>query len=110
MFGFFKRMTGRDDVGEARSAASESALSKADGPVIVCVTLPDRVPLRGQAVLDELHKTYGARVGKLATADGDADTIAVDAPGGGFLAMAMMPAPIPWRDLEGPCATAWHWP
>jgi hypothetical protein len=24
--------------------------------------------------------------------------------------VATMPAPIPWRDLEGPCATAWWWP
>ena len=21
-----------------------------------------------------------------------------------------MPAPIPWSNLEGPCATAWWWP
>ena len=25
-------------------------------------------------------------------------------------AVALMPAPIPWSDLEGPCATAWYWP
>jgi len=25
-------------------------------------------------------------------------------------AVALMPAPIPWEDLEGPCATAWYWP
>ena len=25
-------------------------------------------------------------------------------------AVALMPAPIPWPDLEGPCATAWWWP
>lgn len=25
-------------------------------------------------------------------------------------AIALMPAPIPWPDLEGPCATAWWWP
>ena len=24
--------------------------------------------------------------------------------------VAHMPGPIPWTDLEGPCATAWHWP
>jgi len=29
---------------------------------------------------------------------------------GGHLAVSLMPAPIPWRDLEGPCATAWWWP
>jgi hypothetical protein len=25
-------------------------------------------------------------------------------------AVALMPAPIPWTDLEGPCACAWYWP
>jgi hypothetical protein len=25
-------------------------------------------------------------------------------------AVSLMPAPIPWSDLEGPCATAWWWP
>jgi hypothetical protein len=25
-------------------------------------------------------------------------------------AISFMPAPIPWSDLEGPCATAWWWP
>ena len=25
-------------------------------------------------------------------------------------AIALMPAPIPWSNLEGPCATAWWWP
>jgi hypothetical protein len=27
-----------------------------------------------------------------------------------MIAVALMPAPIPWPDLEGPCATAWWWP
>lgn len=27
-----------------------------------------------------------------------------------FFALALMPAPYPWSDLEGPCATAWMWP
>lgn len=25
-------------------------------------------------------------------------------------AISLMPAPIPWEDLEGPCETAWWWP
>jgi len=29
---------------------------------------------------------------------------------GGQLAVSLMPAPIPWSSLEGPCATAWWWP
>src|SRR5688500_3842056 len=27
-----------------------------------------------------------------------------------MIAVAMMPGPIPWPDLEGPCATSWWWP
>jgi hypothetical protein len=27
-----------------------------------------------------------------------------------MVAISLMPAPIPWSDLEGPCATAWWWP
>jgi len=26
------------------------------------------------------------------------------------VAIGLMPTPIPWRDVEGPCATAWWWP
>ena len=30
---------------------------------------------------------------------------------GGFTAAAtLVPRPIPWSQLEGPCATAWYWP
>jgi len=35
----------------------------------------------------------------LAFSVGDADVI-----------LGMMPAPIPWSDLEGPCSTSWLWP
>ena len=30
--------------------------------------------------------------------------------GGNTAAVALMPAPIPWSNLEGPCETAWWWP
>jgi hypothetical protein len=26
------------------------------------------------------------------------------------VAVSLMPMPIPWKELEGPCATAWWWP
>ena len=29
--------------------------------------------------------------------------------GGATAFVSLMPGPIPWEDLEGPCATAWHW-
>jgi hypothetical protein len=28
----------------------------------------------------------------------------------GFAFVSLMPAPIPWSNLEGPCETAWWWP
>ena len=30
--------------------------------------------------------------------------------GGNTAAVALLPAPIPWSSLEGPCETAWWWP
>lgn len=30
--------------------------------------------------------------------------------GDSIVAVSLMPAAIPWSDLEGPCATAWWWP
>lgn len=30
--------------------------------------------------------------------------------GKAIAAVSLMPAPIPWEELEGPCATAWYWP
>ena len=30
--------------------------------------------------------------------------------GNDWATIAVMPAPIPWSNLEGPCATAWWWP
>ena len=30
--------------------------------------------------------------------------------GGNTAAVALLPAPIPWSNLEGPCETAWWWP
>jgi len=30
--------------------------------------------------------------------------------GGNTAAVALIPAPIPWSNLEGPCETAWWWP
>lgn len=29
---------------------------------------------------------------------------------GNMTAVSLMPAPIPWPEIEGPCATAWWWP
>src|SRR5438067_1454574 len=30
--------------------------------------------------------------------------------GDDFIVIAPMPAPYPWSDLKGPCATSWMWP
>jgi hypothetical protein len=38
------------------------------------------------------------------------DGILVFENGDMLISVALMPAPIPWSSLEGPCATAWWWP
>ena len=30
--------------------------------------------------------------------------------GGAIAAVSLMPVPIPWEEIKGPCATAWYWP
>jgi hypothetical protein len=40
---------------------------------------------------------------------GQEDDLIVYRTGGAVATMILMPAPIPWSDLEGPCATAWYW-
>lgn len=40
----------------------------------------------------------------------EADIISFSNKAGGFGAIALMPVPLPWSDLEGPCATSWLWP
>jgi hypothetical protein len=104
MFGFFKRMLGR---GEADAAAA-SRRDRASGPVIAMVTLPKVLPLNAKAVANALRRNYGVEAGEITSGEGEAaSTIGV---GEGYVALGMMPGPIPWSDLEGPCVTAWHWP
>jgi hypothetical protein len=44
------------------------------------------------------------------TATDKQDTTCMFDLGGRTAFVSLMPAPIPWSDLEGPCATAWWWP
>jgi hypothetical protein len=80
---------------------SESTLSLA----MICMGTPV-LPLAKalQAELDALGDGPG-----LVNPEVQDETLTFDFDGAmGFV--SLMPAPIPWTDLEGPCATAWYWP
>jgi Domain of unknown function (DUF4261) len=59
-----------------------------------------------------LGRLFGAKPGAAAAAKEQQweDSNLVFSFRDGMIAVALMPGPIPWSDLEGPCATAWWWP
>ena len=60
----------------------------------------------------DLFATFASLSGKAidpATVVAKEGTLAFDLDGG-KAAVALMPVPIPWAPLEGPCETAWWWP
>jgi hypothetical protein len=103
MFGFFKRMMGQGDVSSDNAPAPLD-----DAPVIAFVALPRDVALRADAVARQLRDVY--RVPATVDPGGDPDAPAVISVGGTMVGLTVIPKPIPWSDLEGPCACAWHWP
>jgi hypothetical protein len=75
---------------------------------LAMVALGDRPHVSGAAMVRDLAATRPGlpaatgleqKDGTLAFSIGDA-----------LVAIGLMPAPIPWTDLEGPCATSWLWP
>ena len=60
------------------------------------------------ALVDSLKAIPGIGI-NLASFKAKEGTISFDL-GEDHAAVALMPAPIPWSNLEGPCATAWWWP
>jgi Domain of unknown function (DUF4261) len=84
--------------------------------IAMVATSTKRLPDAGKIV--QASGIAGARRGLLASLFGGKpssdlqwqDENLVFAVHGGNLAVSLMPAPIPWSELEGPCATAWWWP
>lgn len=81
------------------------------GPMIAMVALhDDRVP-DPQQFADSYTARYpgGAKPSNIVMGGETASTITMNL-GGDVAAVSLMPGPIPWSDLEGPCETAFWWP
>jgi len=79
--------------------------------VLAMVLLERPVRPDGLAVLARLQAHTGTRYqAKITSSTGDeVATLAVD--GDDMVAISLMPVPIPWSELEGPCTTTnWLWP
>src|SRR5262245_24002177 len=98
MFGFFKK----------KQADSPKGKLGPGGPIISALLLEgETFPV--DAFLKQAAKT---RIAGQAASDvqrGDGGVFSFDV-GDEFLALALMPAPYPANDLEGPIATSWMWP
>jgi hypothetical protein len=72
------------------------------------VALGEKPKISGAAIGRDLASTWPAlpAVSDLSAKDGSLSFSL----GESNVVMALMPAPIPWSDLEGPCATSWMWP
>jgi hypothetical protein len=77
-------------------------------PILAFVALDSAQLLPAGAILAEFEKRCGECHQAEASAR-DATTITFDLDGCPAF-VSLMPAPIPWSELEGPCATAWWWP
>src|SRR6516165_7944281 len=71
------------------------------------VALGDDGGLSADAIQRDLEKTWPDLPRANQTEEKD-DTIAFSIGEQGVV-LGLMPAPIPWSDLEGPCATSWLW-
>jgi hypothetical protein len=98
MFGFFKK----------RQADSSKHTLGPGGPILSALLLEgESFPV--DAFLKQAAKTRiaGKTVSNIQHADGGVFSFEV---GDEFFALALMPAPYPASDLEGPIATSWMWP
>jgi hypothetical protein len=78
------------------------------GLSMAMIALAPKPQLSGTAIQRHLAATWPAlpRASDLQKKD---NTLSFDV-GNQMVIMGLMPAPIPWSDLEGPCATSWLWP
>ena len=98
MFDFFKK----------RQSNSFKGKPGAGGPVISALLLEgESFPV--DAFLKEVAETRFAGDPASSIERGDGSVFSFDV-GDAFLALALMPAPYPAEDLEGPIATSWMWP
>ena len=98
MFGFLKKKQSDSANGKVGPGA----------PIIVALLL-ERDSFPKDAFLKEIAKSRIAGKTVSGISPGDQVVFGFDL-GDEFLALALMPAPYPARDLEGPIATTWLWP
>lgn len=79
-----------------------------DGPLVAFVALgPPRRP-EPESIVASFRKRCPD--GPPASDPSHKDNSIIFHLGDAVAAISLIPAPIPWPDLEGPCATAWWWP
>ncbi|MBW3597142.1 MAG: DUF4261 domain-containing protein [Planctomycetes bacterium] len=75
---------------------------------IAMVMLGPGAKLSAEAIQQDLKSTWPA-LPAIGNAEQEEVTLSFRV-GEADLILGRMPAPIPWSDLEGPCATSWLWP
>jgi hypothetical protein len=76
---------------------------------VAMVALPGAGALPALGAMSTWLAAHARDVPRPAEAERSADALAARV-GDADLVIGLMPAPIPWSELEGPCATAFWWP
>ncbi len=93
------------------SGITEESMSQPSnnaGPLVAMVALNTPLLPPPQALLASLRAVPGIAVDL--TSFRAKDNVFVFGLGNDKATIALLPAPIPWPELEGPCAAAWWWP
>ena len=93
------------DIAIAMVATSSTRLPPAD-KIVAAAGGPSK---KSRSLLGRLFGAKPAASAGAATEQQWQDTNLVFNFRDGMIAVALMPGPIPWSDLEGPCATSWWW-
>lgn len=98
MFGWFKRR---------QEEAPKATAAQKGGPVIAAILLESKsFPLAALQKQVEKAAFFGQEPTNLRLNDGILSCNFGDE----IVCWALMPAPYPWSDIEGPCTTSWMWP
>jgi len=85
-------------------------MSDESSPLIAFVALNADIPLNAASILDSLQGfAPGANVEEVTESEENPSSFTFQL-NGNMGAVSLMPGPLPWEDLEGPCETAWWWP
>src|SRR5262245_7073268 len=98
MFGLFKK-----------KPADSSKDKRGTGAPIIAALLLEGDSFPAESFLKQAAKTRIAGQAASGINQGDGGVFSFDV-GDEFVALALMPAPYPATDLEGPIATTWMWP